>query len=180
MDGIWLFISCFVDLILIVLSFPFHYHWFTLGPSYALFSYFMGFCDPFLKLGLLSMSDCKSDLYLQHKREEKIRMFSRPIANLCDLLKLAKYLFENSAQTFSLIAMASSNPRVGRRNPLCRYKSTGHSPLQTTENLLHCRLVNRKLAYPYVCNLSVKCTNIDLIFNFTFTLTFTFTFNALA
>ena len=35
-------------------------------------------------------------------------IFSKLIASLCDLLKLAKYLFENTAQAFSLIAMASS------------------------------------------------------------------------
>ena len=35
-------------------------------------------------------------------------IFSKLIASLCDLLKLAKYLFENSAQDFSLNAMAPS------------------------------------------------------------------------
>ena len=34
--------------------------WFTIG-SYALFSYFMGFCNPLLKPDLLSISDCISD-----------------------------------------------------------------------------------------------------------------------
>ena len=39
-------------------------------------------------------------------------------------LKLTKYLFENSAQAFSLIAIRNGvfPPRVGRRNPLCKYE----------------------------------------------------------
>ena len=68
--------------------------WFTLGSSYALFSYFMGFCNQLLKPALLSISDCISDFKVQHKKEEKISILSRPIANLCDLLKLTNYLFE--------------------------------------------------------------------------------------
>ena len=68
----------------------------------------MGFCNPLLKPDLLSISDCTSDFEVRHKTEKKISILSRPIASLCDLLKLAKYLFENSAQDFSLNAMAPS------------------------------------------------------------------------
>ena len=54
----------------------------------------MGFCNQLLKPALLSISDCISDFKVQHKKEEKISILSRPIANLCDLLKLTNYLFE--------------------------------------------------------------------------------------
>ena len=39
------------------------------------FSYFMGFCNPFLKLGLLSISDCISDFKVRHKKREKNQHF---------------------------------------------------------------------------------------------------------
>ena len=55
----------------------------------------MGFCNQLLKPALLSISDCIFDFKVQHKKGEKISILSRPIANLCDLLKLlANYLFE--------------------------------------------------------------------------------------
>ena len=45
--------------------------WFTLGSSYAPFSYFMGFCNQLFKPALLSISDFISDFKVQRKKEKK-------------------------------------------------------------------------------------------------------------
>ena len=54
----------------------------------------MGFCNPLLKPGLLIILDCTSDFKVPHEKVKKIAFFSRPIANLCDLIKLVNFLFK--------------------------------------------------------------------------------------
>ena len=69
----------------------------------------MGFCNQLFKPVLLSISYFISDFKVQRKKEKKISiLLSRLIASLCDLLKLAKYLFENSGQDFSLNTVSPS------------------------------------------------------------------------
>ena len=87
------------------------------GPGYEFLTRFspvqspnwvMGFCNPLLKPGLLNGSFFLSNFKLGVKKEKKI-IFSRPIINLCDLFKLVKYFFENSAQVSLIASIAFSS-----------------------------------------------------------------------
>ena len=76
------------------------------------FSYFMGFCNPLLKPGLLIILDCTSYFKVPHKKDLKNFIFSWPIANLCDLLKLVNFLFE-----IKLIFFPPSSATIAGRFP---------------------------------------------------------------
>ena len=84
------------------------------------FFLFHGVLQPIFKTWLTEYFGLRTDFKVRHKKEKNISFFSRPIASFCDLLKLAKYLFKNSAQDFFLFTQWRLPPLVGRRNPLCR------------------------------------------------------------
>ena len=95
----------------------------SLGSSYALVSYFMGFCNPLLKPGLLIILDCTLDFKVSHKKEKSLRSFKVGEFFVWNQAHVRFYFFSNNNNNNRDFADPTRLREGGRRHIALREKS---------------------------------------------------------